>query len=96
MCEKLSEANFISFPQASYLGTDEDKFVQVFTQRSFAHLKVVFEEYKKVNSNGTALITTVYSILIDKCRLYFNMTKLLLFHAASYLFFKVVSSSKQA
>ena len=34
--------------KASFLGTDEDKFVQVFTQRSFPHLKVVFQEYKKV------------------------------------------------
>ena len=38
-----------SQPQAGYLGTDENKFMEVFTQRSFAHLKVMFQEYKKVS-----------------------------------------------
>ncbi|XP_020605141.1 uncharacterized protein LOC110043977 isoform X1 [Orbicella faveolata] len=44
----LAKKDAEALMQASYLGTDEDKFVQVFTQRSFAHLKVVFQEYKKV------------------------------------------------
>ncbi|KAM7451307.1 hypothetical protein ABFA07_000987 [Porites harrisoni] len=36
--------------QAGFLGTDENKFIEVFTQRSFAHLKAVFQEYKKISN----------------------------------------------
>ena len=31
-------------------GTDEDKFIEVFTQRSLPHLKAMLPEYQKVNS----------------------------------------------
>ena len=29
-------------------GTDESKFVHIFSKRSFPHLKMMFEQYKKV------------------------------------------------
>ncbi|KAL9954885.1 hypothetical protein ACROYT_G042470 [Oculina patagonica] len=44
----LAKKDAEALMQAGYLGTDEDKFVQVFTQRSFVHLKAVFQEYKKI------------------------------------------------
>ncbi|KAJ7365497.1 Annexin A13 [Desmophyllum pertusum] len=46
--KSLAKKDAEALMQAGYLGTDEDKFIQVFTQRSFTHLKVVFQEYKKV------------------------------------------------
>ncbi|XP_022810237.1 uncharacterized protein LOC111347232 [Stylophora pistillata] len=48
--KSLAQKDAEAIMQASFLGTDEDKFVQVFTQRSFPHLKVVFQEYKKLTN----------------------------------------------
>lgn len=35
--------------EKKFLGTDEDRFIEIFTQRSRAHLKVVFEEYATIS-----------------------------------------------
>lgn len=46
------------------IGTDEDKFVEILTARSPAHLQAVFAEYKKVN--GLLLLSPFIPVENDK------------------------------
>ncbi|XP_068684036.1 uncharacterized protein [Montipora foliosa] len=46
----LAKTDAEALMQAGYLGTDKSKFTEVFTQRSFAHLKVMFQEYKRISN----------------------------------------------
>ena len=45
----------------SQLGTDDMKFIDILSRRSFAHLRLVFQHYAKVGLVGTAILSTQHT-----------------------------------
>ncbi|XP_067031902.1 uncharacterized protein [Acropora muricata] len=48
--KNLAKTDAEALMQAGFLGTDKSKFTEVFTQRSFTHLRVMFQEYKRISN----------------------------------------------
>ena len=55
----------ISFPQAGIKkwGTDEETFIEIFTTRSFAQLRAMLPEYKKVNGNPSINLRYLFHVI---------------------------------
>ena len=67
MCEKRGKDSIQSFcisTQAGFLGTDKSKFTEVFTQRSFTHLRVMFQEYKRVSIDSWSLLLLLLLLFV--------------------------------
>lgn len=54
--EKAKDNIHYFFIQAGFRGTDKSKLTEVFTQRSLAHLRAMFQEYERVNTNKWSLL----------------------------------------
>lgn len=67
LCEKRGKDSIQSFcisTQAGFLGTDKSKFTEVFTQRSFTHLRVMFQEYKRVSIDSWSLLLLLLFVVM--------------------------------
>ena len=55
---------FHFFKQAGFRGTDKSKLTEVFTQRSLAHLRAMFQQYKRVNTNKWSLLLLLFEVVM--------------------------------